>query len=544
MFPYLHTLIWSVFPILFAYHQNIAQLRLSYLTVPILLSSGITLIMIFLGKALVKDDKKSSLIISFFLFFFYSYAAFKNLNNFLPDFIQSFLSGAFPLLWFVAFIAICLLILSNKVSIESKPLNVIGLVLISITLIGIIDYHYLEEHETLEFPQIELDQQLKRSDLPDIYHIIVDGYPSAETLLDVFDFDNSDFINFLEQKGFYVAEQARSHYIRTPQSVVSLFNFSYLHNLFDQAATEPYGSLLNLLNQNKVFRTLLTNNYLIAAFPTNSTITNFNSITRFKSDFDLGPNVSESFFHYMLLDTTFLSAFKTEFINITRVMIDSHADNVNYTFSSIPKLNLKDGPPTYVFAHVLVPHPPFIWDKKGNLVTDIPGGFNFQREGSNYWLSEQNIDIKKYREDFIEQLIHLNGLIMTMLSQLQENMRSNSVIIIQSDHGSASGLKWNSPEKSDIFERTSILNAFYFPNQDYSSLSKDLSLVNTFRVVFNKYFGTDLEILPNRFFFTTIRGDYDYIDTEVTETIERGREEFYETYEPWWKGKDQSGLKR
>ena len=43
----------------------------------------------------------------------------------------------------------------------------------------------------------------------------------------------------------------------------------------------------------------------------------------------------------------------------------------------------------------------------------------------------------------------------------------------------------------------SNLNAFYFPNKDYSRLYDSISPVNTFRVVLNTYFNAQLPLLKD-----------------------------------------------
>ncbi len=70
---------------------------------------------------------------------------------------------------------------------------------------------------------------------------------------------------------------------------------------------------------------------------------------------------------------------------------------------------------------------------------------------------------------------------------------------------------------SNLEERMSILNAYYFPDQDYSKFYPDISPVNTFRVILDQYFGTDLGLLEDRSYFSLMETPYDFID--VTEEL-------------------------
>ena len=53
------------------------------------------------------------------------------------------------------------------------------------------------------------------SSLPDIYLIIPDGYPGQNTLQKYFEYSNSDFVEALESRGFYVVPGSYSNYPRT-----------------------------------------------------------------------------------------------------------------------------------------------------------------------------------------------------------------------------------------------------------------------------------------------------------------------------------------
>ncbi len=75
----------------------------------------------------------------------------------------------------------------------------------------------------------------------------------------------------------------------------------------------------------------------------------------------------------------------------------------------------------------------------------------------------------------------------------------------------------NNVANTDLKERMSILNAYYFPGQKYQGLYGRISPVNSFRVVLNTYFGATLELLPDRSFFSTWTDPYRFID--VTDAV-------------------------
>ena len=70
-----------------------------------------------------------------------------------------------------------------------------------------------------------------------------------------------------------------------------------------------------------------------------------------------------------------------------------------------------------------------------------------------------------------------------------------------------------------IKERASILNAFYFPDQDYSQLYQSITPVNNFRTVLRQYFDVDIENLPDKtYVFPSEKRMFDFID--VTSSLE------------------------
>ena len=63
---------------------------------------------------------------------------------------------------------------------------------------------------------------------PDVYYIILDGYARADTLQRVCHFDNSQFIELLRSRGFFVAADSCANYPYTDLSITSSLNMSYL----------------------------------------------------------------------------------------------------------------------------------------------------------------------------------------------------------------------------------------------------------------------------------------------------------------------------
>ena len=83
----------------------------------------------------------------------------------------------------------------------------------------------------------------------------------------------------------------------------------------------------------------------------------------------------------------------------------------------------------------------------------------------------------------------------------------NSIFVIQGDHGPISDWRLAGTVPADFDEsdwprfvrdRTAILNAYYFPDQEYAGLLyPEITPVNSFRMIFNRTFGSSFELLED-----------------------------------------------
>ena len=81
---------------------------------------------------------------------------------------------------------------------------------------------------------------------------------------------------------------------------------------------------------------------------------------------------------------------------------------------------------------------------------------------------------------------------------------NSPIIIIQGDHGLfSSNLDW----------RFGILNAYYLPGHN-DLLYPKITPVNTFRLIFNSYFGTDYQLLPDISYYSDLPYLYNFSPVE------------------------------
>ena len=97
-------------------------------------------------------------------------------------------------------------------------MNFMGTVLCCLPLVNaaLMNYRTLQARELLPDRQaFEAESQITApADAPDIYYLVLDGYGRADFLQEEFDFDNSDLVSFLEERGFVIAQKSRASAVR------------------------------------------------------------------------------------------------------------------------------------------------------------------------------------------------------------------------------------------------------------------------------------------------------------------------------------------
>jgi hypothetical protein len=101
--------------------------------------------------------------------------------------------------------------------------------------------------------------------------------------------------------------------------------------------------------------------------------------------------------------------------------------------------------------------------------------------------------------------MYTNKRLLAIVDTLLDRPESERpLIIVQSDEGpypaglgGNTGIDWTTATPVEREIKFSILNAWYVPDGRDIGLYPQISSVNTFRLLFNAYFGTTLPLLPD-----------------------------------------------
>lgn len=368
----------------------------------------------------------------------------------------------------------------------TRPLNVLAAMTFGVALIQA-GTGYARAASYRPAPAADLEVAKKTVEKrPDIYYIILDGHGSDRSLERVFNLPAPEGLGAgLEKLGFFVADQSRSNYMQTELSLGSSMNMEYLQKLLPDFPpdSDNRSPIKALTNDTKVGRILKAHGYQMIALRMGF----FPPVAFTQADFALVEDRGLTFIEGSLLDLTPFGRSET----VTGSRYAQHRDETLAAFGNLKRLAGKAAQPRFIVAHVICPHPPFVFGADGSPRRQ-PGPFGL-------W---DGPDFRHYvgtREDYIagyrEQVQYVNKVALDSVQTILAK-DNDALIIVQGDHGSKAGLDEFSADKTDLDEVFSILNAYYVPASVRNRLRPDTSPINSWRIVLSTVFGDDLPELP------------------------------------------------
>jgi hypothetical protein len=343
---------------------------------------------------------------------------------------------------------------------------------------------------------------------PDVYYIILDGFARADVLKDVYGYDAAPFLDGLRKRGFLVADRSTSNYGQTRLSLTSSLNAAYLDGR-GLEYTGDEGPLRTLMADNAVTRTFRRLGYRAVTLASGYDLTEQTGEDEFLSPF---PHLTE--FQRLLLRLTPLPAFLPT--PAERDPYTMSRERVLFALEALPGLAARRGP-KFVFAHVVSPHPPFIFGENGEDVADRTTGFAMH-DGA----SAPGVTRETYLRGYRRQVAFLTRRVEATVDAILKNSAEPPVIILQADHGPGLGLDHGTPQNTDARERMSIFNAYYLPagaraDAAAAGLHESITPVNAFRAVFNACFAAGLPLLEERSYLSSWDEPFKFLD--VTDRV-------------------------
>jgi hypothetical protein len=265
--------------------------------------------------------------------------------------------------------------------------------------------------------------------------------------------------------------------------MTATLNMNYLEalglkNLDDKAKFEPY------IQQNQVMEHFKEMGYSIATFKSLYRMLDLPNSTYyydyFKDASALNSPASVNF-QYLFLKTTVLRSLVAFLERNQDITVPSYLaawlptgntrdsrEYRQYQQNLFALDSLKEIPDlpghTFVYAHLYIAHQPYV----------------FYPDGRFHPFLQQDEDA------YHDQILYANKALPEVLRTILAKSDPSPIIVLQSDHGFFDGPG-----------RVRILNAYYFPDGGDNELYATVTPVNTFRIIFNTYFGGQYDLLPD-----------------------------------------------
>jgi hypothetical protein len=484
---WIHPILLGLYPVLALYVFNRNEIVFPAIQPAVITSLVITTIIVAGFLLIFRSWQRAAIHASFTLLLFFAYGHIFDLVKNINFFGSPIGHRVFFPFWILLFVVGHVILLRRKNPIGlNRTLDFISLFLmifLSVQLLGSFVQSKLAEREFSQREAARQNNSLSESSGRDVYYILMDAYSRSDLLMEGVKLDTSDFISGLKKLGFYVPACAQSNYDSTLPSLTSTLNMEYLDTLgidypADKMIVAPY------LQSNLVMKRFKTMGYSTVAFKSlypwmdQEDVTYYYDYFKDASGMDSQASLN---FQYLFLRTTlvrpliqlleshrkitvppFLSVWIPVGNTLNSRNYRQYQQNV-FALDSLQKIPDLPGK-KFVYAHLFVTHQPFVFYPDGRF---------------HPYLAQ---DYDAYRD----QVLFANQRLLEIVKDLIAKSDPAPIIVIQGDHSYFDGAN-----------RVKILNAYYFPEGGAKALYPTVTPVNTFRLIFNTYFGEQYRLLPD-----------------------------------------------
>ncbi len=530
----IHPFLFSFYAALALFAYNITQIDLSALRLVIGVILG-SLVLVTLVRLIIRDALRAALISSAIIILGFTYG---HVSRFLGQYTigDVSLGSGFVLipLWGLLLITWSYYVFKKWTHLEgiTNYLNVVSFILILFPLYSLFIYNaqlraidpwktryiaYAWQRDGVQ--EIEnLKKPVVNGQLRDIYYIILDAYTRADVLQSYYGYDNQPFIDALKARGFIVAEGSRSNYTDTEFSIASSLNMVHIDDApsyFRQNSGVNADWVVSdvatmMIKDNRVGEFLREMGYTFIAYDSGYVIAQASGADEFLHAPQIGENSGmQIMFEMLFLDTSIGRLFlelRGENFTPLQNLFEIHRERILFTLDSLPQFAKMDGD-FFIYAHILSPHTPYVFGPNGErLIGHDPFTLLDAHPGS-----EENVPL------YTGQVHYLNQLVINTIDLILAQSAVPPIIVIQGDH-SSKVFRGAEPDTQTRMQLLfPILNAYYLPSSPPDLVYPSITPVNTFRTIFNFYFGTQLKILPDRgYYFQKVENRYEFVDVCAT----------------------------
>lgn len=286
-----------------------------------------------------------------------------------------------------------------------------------------------------------------------VYWLLFDDYAPNVSLKEYYNFDNSPFTDWLEERGFFVSYSSRNETKITAVITSNIANLGYVSSYSNERTlTEDYALILEARKNTKLMQVIQENQYGVIGIG-NADFYGYTGPLSGATNGDaaLDGSTLESLF---LRNTVLYPFANSDYNEATDAMLSQ------LTFLQDPE-NLPSGG-TFVLAHYICPHTPYLFFADGTAAT-----------ATN-------------RSNYLEYLQFATTQIKAIVSNILKNDPS-AMIAVMSDHGNKG--------KGVYEQKTRCFAALYNGSGDPIDI-EGYSALNVMVEILNEVFGTDYPLVP------------------------------------------------
>ena len=430
----------GIFFILFLFSSNLGEIIMPIEVFSLFLIVSLFEISIFILLIIFfRDLPKSSFLLTIIMFIFLSYGYFYDLLNQI-DFLNYIFRHRFLLPTIALSLLFLFIYLKRKDIILNNTNRIIFISLTFLIFINIFQIIIFNQKPVSPLNKNINIEYFDDENAPDVFHIVLDMYPTNKILESRFNFNNEKFSEELNLMGFS-NEDLKANYIRTMYSLPSTFNMNHFYN-------SSQDEIIFMKETLKKFHKSVEGDiaeklgYKLQEISTND-------VNNFYSSF-LGD------FSRVFMRTNILRIIDDSPVPIHNLWVDK---NQKYFTENLETLtNLSNDPmKTWTYFYSRPPHPPFIFNEDGSKNLSANPYNTFSEDLSDSWTNEE-------KENFIKQLKYVNETILEAIRLIISNS-NNVIIIIHSDHGVT-----NMSGKDKLTDGT-------LPNEIYEELFSTISYI-------------------------------------------------------------------
>lgn len=537
----LHPFLIVAYMVIELFSVNITEVPISVIWRPLVILLVLTALFYVLIYWFTKDWQVAGLILSLLLILFFLYGRVYSLTkNITMGGLMLFRHRILLPVWILLGLGGTYFIWKRgeRLVRSTRLVNVLALLLLAFPILSISVFTIKQNFYASQLSAQEgLVKPLGGQANPDIYYIILDSYARQDILQDVFDLDTSEFTSGLKDLGFYVAQCSQSNYGHTALSLTSSLNMEYVQTLLQGVPEKDFRYWLRPNFRHPQIRAYLEKRgYITIAFHSGYQWGEWDDADYYfpvdsPPQAQSCPIIRIDPFEELLTDTTLMRVISDVHPtwkgqledqingacqNLSQIWgrvsgapensssvpqppanfsfgtsHELHRENVLSVLETLPNVPKIPGP-KFVFAHVILPHPPFVFGPNGENI-DLETGRN---------MDDPKVAEEVYRTGYPDQVQYADKRMLEILHLIIENSSSPPIIIVQGDHGLVS--------YGSLKDRMSILNAYYLPQGGGADLYPSISPVNSFRVIINEYFNGNLPFLPDVSYYSPSSSNFDY----------------------------------